>query len=216
MLIGVNFFAIQAQARSPQLHMPSVRADARNVSGGGWGPQLSGTRLAARACVTDHLHSGAGPRLSVLVLNSSADTREMLHTYLASRGLAVSTSDLPLIRSGVIDGGRLIAGLDPDVIVIDVALPYEVNWRAYLDLQRHPFVQCPIVVTTTNERALARIVGAASGLIELVGKPYDLGQLYDAIVRAAALDQESAPESHGRRTGDRRAKDRRSGTPSRD
>jgi DNA-binding response OmpR family regulator len=161
--------------------------------------------------VTDTLRSGQdAPRLSVLVLDSSSDTREMLHTYLAARGLAVSTSDLPLIRSGVIDGGRLVAGLDPDVIVIDVAPPYEVNWRAYLDLQRHPFVQCPIVVTTTNERALARIVGTAAELIELVGKPYDLGQLHDAIVRAAALNEDNARESgEDRRTGERRERDRR-------
>jgi CheY-like chemotaxis protein len=148
-------------------------------------------------------------QLSVLVLNSSADTREMLHAYLSARGMAVSTSDLPLIRKGVIDGGRLVAGLSPDVIVIDIAPPYEVNWHAYLDLRRDPLVRCPIVVTTTNERVLSEIVGAA-GVIELVGKPYDLGQLHEAVVRAAALGTGTEDRlDDERRTGDRRRGDRR-------
>jgi chemotaxis response regulator CheB len=157
--------------------------------------------------------NGAARPLSVLVLNSSAGTREILPAYLSARGIAVSTSDLTMIRQGVIDGGGLVAGLSPDVIVIDIAPPWEVNWQTYLDVQRNPLVRYPIVVTTTNERALSRLVGAA-GLIELVGKPDDLGRVYEAIARAASLNLGAGVRrSDDRRTGERRRRERRRPRP---
>jgi len=96
----------------------------------------------------------------------------------------------------------------PDAIVFDVSIPYEANWTTVQRLRQDPQLRCPIIVTTTNEAALRRLVGA--GAIEIVGKPYDLARLRDTVV--AALDPREhadAGPSDERRVKDRRERDRR-------
>jgi CheY-like chemotaxis protein len=147
--------------------------------------------------------------LKVLILDNSEDILELLSTDLACRGCVVSTASVSAIRHGEIDSARLIETTAPDVIVFDVALPYETNWRVATELQADPRVRVPFVLTTTNATAVRRLIG--QDLIELVGKPYDLDVLYDVIVRAAfpELPQATAPslESCGQKLTD----DRRSG-----
>jgi CheY-like chemotaxis protein len=131
--------------------------------------------------------------LKVLILDNSADILELLSTDLQCRGCVVSTASVSAIRHGETDGGRLIESTAPDVIVFDVALPYEANWRVATELQADPRVRVPFVLTTTNATAVRRLIGR--DLIELVGKPYDLDSLYDVILRAAFPDlpQGAAP-----------------------
>jgi CheY-like chemotaxis protein len=144
--------------------------------------------------------------LKVLILDNSADIVELLSTDLQCRGCAVTTASVSAIRHGEIDGARLIEAAAPDVVVFDVALPYEANWRVATDLQSDPRVRMPFVLTTTNALAVRRLIGR--DLIELVGKPYDLDTLYSAIIRSVGSDAEIAEP--GPRSGDREG-DRRSG-----
>jgi CheY-like chemotaxis protein len=77
-----------------------------------------------------------------------------------------------------------VANHRPDVIVFDVSFPYDHNWqrcREFHDV--HDTRQIPVVLTTTNIDALAEMVGATPAL-EIVGKPYDLQRLADAVERA--------------------------------
>ncbi len=157
---------------------------------------------------------GAAPHLKVLIFDNSSDILELLSTDLQCRGCAVTTASVSAIRHGEIDGAQLIEASAPDVVVFDVALPYEANWRVAMDLQADPRVRMPFVLTTTNAQVVRRLIGR--DLIELVGKPYDLDGLYDAILRSAesehriAPDMGPVPREFDRRSGvDRRAKVRR-------
>ena len=147
--------------------------------------------------------------LKVLILDNSSDILELLSTDLECRGCVVTTGSVSAIRHGEIDGARLIEAAAPDVIVFDVAVPYEANWRLAMELQADPRARMPLL-TTTNAQAVRRLIGR--DLIELVGKPYDLDTLYDVILRSAhpgtiATDP-IAP--HGDRENDRRSgQDRR-------
>jgi CheY-like chemotaxis protein len=151
--------------------------------------------------------------LKVLVLDNSSDILELLSIDLACRGCVVTTGSVSAIRHGEIDGPQLIEAASPDVIVFDVALPYEANWRIAMNLQSDPRVRVPFVLTTTNATAVRRLIGR--DLIELVGKPYDLDTLYDAILRSVypetAKDAAASPDpDHERRSGvDRRTGARR-------
>jgi CheY-like chemotaxis protein len=149
--------------------------------------------------------------LKVLILDNSSDILELLSTDLQCRGCVVTTASVTAIRHGDIDAARLIEAAAPDVIVFDVALPYEANWRVAMDLQSDPRVRMPFVLTTTNAMAVRRLLGR--DLIELVGKPYDLDTLYSTILRSvypAGANGDSATQASDRRSGlDRRTAVRR-------
>lgn len=55
-----------------------------------------------------------------------------------------------------------------------------------------PLRRCHIVLTTMNKQQLDSLVGCDTGAIEIVGKPYDLTAIADAVERG--------PENHA--TGD--------------
>src|SRR5215203_1330095 len=48
-----------------------------------------------------------------------------------------------------------------DVVVFEVSLPYEQNWHRFLEFQTIlDGRRVPVVLTTTNKRALADLIGA--------------------------------------------------------
>ena len=74
----------------------------------------------------------------------------------------------------------------PQVIVFDVSFPYKSNWQRFREFRALGYeCRVPVVLTTTNERALTECVGSTEAL-EIVGKPYDLDQLVTAVRRALA------------------------------
>ena len=151
--------------------------------------------------------------LRVLVFDNSSDILELLSTDLQCRGCVVTTGSVSAIRHGEIDGPHLIEAAAPDVIVFDVALPYEANWQIAMNLQADPRVRVPFVLTITNAMAVRRLIGR--DLIELVGKPYDLDTLYDVILRSVSPETAvdgtpSRDQISNRRSGvDRRTTARR-------
>ena len=141
--------------------------------------------------------------LRVLVFDNSSDILELLSTDLQCRGCIVTTGSVSAIRHGEIDGPHLIEAAAPDVIVFDVALPYEANWQIAMNLQADPRVRVPFVLTTTNAMAVRRLIGR--DLIELVGKPYDLDTLYDVILRSVSPETAADGEPSRDQIGNRRS-----------
>jgi CheY-like chemotaxis protein len=73
----------------------------------------------------------------------------------------------------------------PDAIVWDIAPPYDRNWNFFQLLRTTgPLAQCPVVLTTTHKEHLDSLAGQDTGAIEIVGKPYDLQVIADAVARA--------------------------------
>jgi CheY-like chemotaxis protein len=131
---------------------------------------------------------------AVAVINSNEDTVEMLRACLQQNGFtAVATGHVPGIRNGRTDFLKFIEEHNPAVIVYDVSIPYEENWRfLHLLMSSEAMKGRKVVVTTTNKRVLEQLVGEKTDAHEIVGKPYDLQAIVDTVRRAAGRAPTSA------------------------
>jgi DNA-binding response OmpR family regulator len=148
--------------------------------------------------------------MRLLIINSSPDTCEMLEEFFQREGWETAVMPLRPLREQVLTGHDLMTSHHPDAILGDVAIPYEANWVTLQRLRQDPAVTVPVVITTTNEAVVRRLVGPEERLQEVVGQPYDLDQLQDAILTAMARADSPRPlPKVERRHGDRRVRDRR-------
>jgi CheY-like chemotaxis protein len=123
---------------------------------------------------------------SLVALNTSADTIEMLKVWFEMHGMIVHTG---LVSEFRVHGEGLDEFLEkakPEIIIFDIAIPYETNWNFLQQLRsRGPLRDVPVIVTTTNERVLRSLVGDIDTIPvhELVGKPYDMAALLDLVTK---------------------------------
>ena len=83
--------------------------------------------------------------------------------------------------------------LGPDVIIYDIALPYEENWTFFRLLQTSESLKAmQWVLTTTHRKRLMELVGEVGEVHEIVGKPYDLKQIVDAVKAALSRAEPSS------------------------
>jgi CheY-like chemotaxis protein len=127
-----------------------------------------------------------GSKPTIAVFNSSDDTVELLRTALEAEGFQTVAGNIPDVKKGDLDLIDFVNHHTPAVILYDISPPYDANWRflrlvrSSESLKKHQFV-----LTTTNKPALEQLVGQTEAL-EIIGKPYDLRQVVDAVRTALA------------------------------
>jgi DNA-binding NarL/FixJ family response regulator len=120
------------------------------------------------------------------VFNTSEDTTDMLRFVIEQAGYVVVTAFTNELRDGAVDLEALMRQHRPAVVVYDIAIPYEVNWRLFEHIRDSPACEgVQFVITTTHEKHVRKIAGPAPHIIEIVGKPYDLDLVVQAVHRAA-------------------------------
>ncbi len=125
------------------------------------------------------------PRPIIAVFNASGDTVEMLRATLEGEGFHTVPGHIAELKKGEVDLLSFVEQHRPAVIVYDISPPYDTNWNFLRLVRSSRAVQdCKFVLTTTNLPALDRLVGPDTGALEIIGKPYDLDRVVDA-VRAA-------------------------------
>jgi DNA-binding response OmpR family regulator len=128
------------------------------------------------------------PSRRVLIANTNEDVVDMLRVTFERAGWQALTAHIIDAKRHRIDLPEIIRQFHPSVIVYDVAPPYDENWTFLQELRKQPIGDPAFIVTTTNERQLAKIAGAGAG-IELVGKPFDLEAILAKATTALANGQ---------------------------
>jgi CheY-like chemotaxis protein len=121
---------------------------------------------------------------TVAVFNASDDTVEMLTTMLSARGYRAIARHADAVKSGETDFIAFLEAHQPDGIIWDIAPPYDRNWNFFKLLRTiGPLARCALVLTTTHKQHLDALAGLDTGAVEIIGKPYDLGVIVDAVGR---------------------------------
>ena len=122
----------------------------------------------------------------VAVINTSPDTVEMLRNTLQHAGFTVVTGFVHDIRDGRLDLESFLHQHDPAVIVWDIAVPYDRQWQFLQHIRKQQACgRCRFVLTTTNAAEVTKIAGRDEDIYEIVGKPYDLDEVVQAVKEAA-------------------------------
>jgi CheY-like chemotaxis protein len=125
----------------------------------------------------------------VAIFNTSEDTTDLLRIVFENEGFVAVTAYTNLLRDGRVDLEAFMRQHQPRVIVYDIAIPYEQNWRLCEHMRSAPACAgVSFVLTTTNLKHVATLAGNTE-VHEIVGKPYDLAQIVDAVKRAAGEPQ---------------------------
>jgi CheY-like chemotaxis protein len=119
----------------------------------------------------------------VAVINTSPDVVDMLRLTLEHAGIVVVSAMTWEIREGEVDLERFVMQHRPRVVVYDIAPPYESNWMLFQHLRSLPALAAlRFIVTTTNAKQVEHFArGCGEPLYEIVGKPFDLGEIVNAV-----------------------------------
>ncbi len=117
----------------------------------------------------------------IAVINSNEDIVEMIQLMLLDAGYASVGAHVVDFKKGRLDFVAFCEQHHPQVIVFDIAPPYEENWK-FLQLLKNTKIAeaTQFLLTTTNKEALERLVGGTK-TIEILGKPFDLEEILAAV-----------------------------------
>jgi DNA-binding response OmpR family regulator len=117
----------------------------------------------------------------VAVINSNEDIVEMIQLMLLDAGYASIGAHVTDFKKGKNDFVVFCQQHNPQVILFDVAPPYEENWKFFQLLKNTRAAEGKqFLLTTTNKEALERLVGGTKA-IEILGKPFDLEEIIAAV-----------------------------------
>jgi len=126
----------------------------------------------------------AGTGQLVAVVNTSEDVVRMLELVLKHHDYRTVTTYVADLRRGKPSIDEFLTENDPQVLLWDIAIPYEDNWRFFQSVAGSEAARGRrFVLMTVNKRGLESLVGPTDAH-EIVGKPFDLDDLLEAVKRA--------------------------------
>ena len=119
----------------------------------------------------------------VAIINTNPDLVELLKMRVEAAGCVALVLHIAEIRAGL-DVERILAQHDPKVIVYDVVMPYERNWRFLEHLRETMFKDRRFVLTTPNEKGLRRLIGKDERIYEILDDTADIDTIVQAVREA--------------------------------
>jgi CheY-like chemotaxis protein len=120
----------------------------------------------------------------VAVINTNPDLVELLKARIEAAGFVVLILHVADIRHGL-DLRAVLATHDPRVVVYDVVMPYDRNWRFLQHLRETSLKNAQLVLTTPNAAALSRLIGKDEKVYEVLDDRHDIDAIVQAVREAA-------------------------------
>jgi CheY-like chemotaxis protein len=127
------------------------------------------------------------PVATLLIVDDSADTREMYATYFRGRGYAAFTAA---------DAREALAACDcgPDVILLDLGLPDVDGWELARQFRGQPGTRhTPIIAVSAHAELSARMRAISAGVDLFVPKPVTLADLLELVAGFGARRARAHP-----------------------
>jgi two-component SAPR family response regulator len=122
------------------------------------------------------------PRVGIM--NSNTELIELIEIILKDAGYITAGIHLLKVKENLELYSEFLKKYNPDVWIIDIPIPYDVNYYFVKNLiARKESRGRAFVLTSTNKSKLDELVGPTNTL-ELVGKPFDMSELVDAVEKA--------------------------------
>jgi two-component system, cell cycle response regulator len=125
--------------------------------------------------------------VSVLLVEDSASQRAVITHRLLAAGYDVATA---------VDGTdclRVLSGLRPDIVLLDVVMPGIDGWETLDSIRRVSGV--PVIMLTARAEEIDRVRGLRAGADDYIGKPFQQDELearIEAVMRRAELGRRDA------------------------
>jgi DNA-binding NtrC family response regulator len=125
-------------------------------------------------------------KATVAIFNANDDLVELLRAAIEQSGFVAVSGHIDDARRGSLLLSAFVQEHDPKVIVYDIAPPYDRHWAFLEHVRAQPFMEGrQFVLTTTNVSRVREVVGIDEPIYEIVGKPYDIGQVVNAVKEAS-------------------------------
>ena len=122
----------------------------------------------------------------ILIIEDERDNRDITELILAEAGHTVASA------SDAVRGLYLAARDQPDLILMDLALPRLDGWEATQRLKAYPLTRhIPVVAVTAHVRQDALDRAEAAGCVAVITKPFEIDLLLSTI--AGVLGQSPPP-----------------------
>jgi CheY-like chemotaxis protein len=120
------------------------------------------------------------------IFNTSPDIIDLLRRALEPAGIVAVSVMTHQIREGVVDVDGFLRQHNPQVVIYDIAPPYDANWQLFQHIAEMEVMRDRhIVLTSANAQHVERLAGRHERVYEIVGKPLDLDQIVTAVKEAA-------------------------------
>ncbi len=124
-------------------------------------------------------------RTPVAIFNSHTEFIDALRGALDREGVPTVTALLAEIQSGALDLVDFLETHDPQVIVYDLPRPFEKHWNFLRLLKQTAGLKKRTWILTTIDKAALDAAVGASGVIEVIlGEPYGVDDVVDAVHHA--------------------------------
>jgi DNA-binding response OmpR family regulator len=125
----------------------------------------------------------------VAIFNSMDEILDMVRLAFEAQGFVTATARLTDIQSGALDLIAFVKEHMPVALVYDIPRPYEANCNVLRLLRETASLQHLVwVVTTTNKEALERAVPTTNAIEIVLGKPYTVDEVIDAVRKGLRAD----------------------------